>query len=533
MNNWKAWLENLDIKPYSALGLFILLALPVTLMLVFQSQDNRSRATDLKSVTVSSIPALKTALADNTVDEIIVADGTYQVSPASRQASDSLWIGSDYAARTRPITVRAQTNGGVTFDGGGATTFGGISFEQGVHDQTWQGFKFANGTANQTGVIMFGGYDTMVGAHHITLRDITLDKTLKSATPYGYSHDHGIYFSWSIDGVHDILIDGLTVDGTALNSTALDSAVHVYHSKAGVPNAYNVTLRRLNVVGTDQAIILWDSTANNFTIEDSTFTDVAQIAIRYESPGSGNIVRRVTTINTGTKAFYSSLGENPPGITFIDSNFDGVPYGTQTPTPTPTSIPTPTKTLTPTNSPSATPSKTPTSTPAPSPKPTIAPTATKTPTPTPTPILFKITSGPSVITISDTQATVQWYLSSGGNGQVEYGKTVNYGSLSTLEPSFTNTMHAQILLNLTPGTIYHYRVKSTNQTGSTVTSPDNIFVTTGSITNPPSPTPTLKPTILPTANPTVYVTPSNTPTPILNPGRQKKCVQIIFWKFCF
>ena len=44
MNNWKAWLENLKAKPYSALGLLVLIALPVTLMLVFRSQDTRSSA---------------------------------------------------------------------------------------------------------------------------------------------------------------------------------------------------------------------------------------------------------------------------------------------------------------------------------------------------------------------------------------------------------------------------------------------------------------------------------------------------------
>ncbi len=36
----------------------------------------------IKSVRVTSIPALLTALADNTVDEIVVANGTYRVSPA-------------------------------------------------------------------------------------------------------------------------------------------------------------------------------------------------------------------------------------------------------------------------------------------------------------------------------------------------------------------------------------------------------------------------------------------------------------------
>ena len=71
------------------------------------------------SVRVTSVAALLTALADNTVTEIVVANGTYRVSPASSKASNSLWIGSRYASRTRAVTVRAETRGGVTFDGGG------------------------------------------------------------------------------------------------------------------------------------------------------------------------------------------------------------------------------------------------------------------------------------------------------------------------------------------------------------------------------------------------------------------------------
>ncbi len=71
---------------------------------------------------VTSVAGLLTALADNSLDEIVVANGTYRVSPASSQASNSLWIGSRFAGRTRAVTVRAETRGGVTFDGGGGRT---------------------------------------------------------------------------------------------------------------------------------------------------------------------------------------------------------------------------------------------------------------------------------------------------------------------------------------------------------------------------------------------------------------------------
>ncbi len=72
------------------------------------------------SVRVTSIPALLTALANNSIDEIVVANGTYHVSPSGQLKADSLWIGGDkMVARTRPITVRAETIGGVTLDGSG------------------------------------------------------------------------------------------------------------------------------------------------------------------------------------------------------------------------------------------------------------------------------------------------------------------------------------------------------------------------------------------------------------------------------
>jgi len=44
MNNWKFWIEGLKAKPFSALGVLVLLVIPVTLLLVFRSQDTRSSA---------------------------------------------------------------------------------------------------------------------------------------------------------------------------------------------------------------------------------------------------------------------------------------------------------------------------------------------------------------------------------------------------------------------------------------------------------------------------------------------------------
>ncbi len=275
------------------------------------------------SVTVASISALKTALANNAITEIVVVDGTYIVSTAASQASNSLWIGSAFASRTNPVLVRAQTIGGVTFDGNGATYFGGLSFEEGAHHQTWRGFKFANGTATSTGVIVFGGYSGKAGAHHITLEDITIMGTCRSSAAPGTSHDHAVYFSNSVGGVHDIVIDRLTVDGSPSNS--VDSALHFFHSGSGEVNAWNVTVRDLSVNGTDQPIILWDSTLHDILIEDATIANARNVGVRVEQSNSSSDItlRRVTTTNSmGGPGFYSSAGPTPAGVTFDDCSFD-------------------------------------------------------------------------------------------------------------------------------------------------------------------------------------------------------------------
>ena len=267
---------------------------------------------------VTSIPALLSALADNAVSEIVVANGTYHVSGASYFQADSLMIGSKFAGRTRPVLVRAETTGGVTFDGGGSAYWIGLSFNGGAHDQTWQGFVFANGEPTSTGVITFGWSPSQpaynVAAHHITLRDITIAGSVTSQTPLGVYHDHGVYFSQALGGIHDVLIDGLTVDG----SGGLDSAVHWDHSIPGEPNAWNVTVRRLRVTGTQFPILLWDPTTRNIVVEDAVITGALKSAVYYHG-GTGIVLRRVVSTGSAMGGFYSSLGANPPGVTFENS----------------------------------------------------------------------------------------------------------------------------------------------------------------------------------------------------------------------
>jgi hypothetical protein len=274
---------------------------------------------------VASIPALLAALADDSVEDIVVADGTYTIGEASDQAADSLWIGSAYAARTRPVTVRAETVGGVTFDARGGH-LGGISFEQGAHDQTWDGFHFANGLTSNTGVIVFGGYPGFAAPFDITLRHITVDASVHRVNA-GAATDHAVYFSYAVGGPHDVLIEDLTVDAT--DPMGLVSGIHMDHGyPQDAPNvaSHDVTVRRLvfngnKTIASQQAIILWQPPTQNWLFDGATITDAGGLAVRFESsPASRIVFRDVTSRNSG--GFYSSMGSNPPGVTFLHNSFE-------------------------------------------------------------------------------------------------------------------------------------------------------------------------------------------------------------------
>jgi hypothetical protein len=276
-----------------------------------------------KVVNVTSIPALKSALADNTVDQIIVANGKYHISSAGATVSDSLWIGGNaYANRTRPVLVRAETIGGVTFDGGGGTSFdGAMAFEDGAHDQTWDGFNFANFSLRQSGAIVFGGYISRRTPHHLTIRHIKILGTVRgtATAATGNTLEHALYFAQAAGtGPHDILAEDISVDGSGY----LASAVHADHGDATNPPAYNVTVRRLHVYKTQQAIILWSAGLRNWTFDTADITNALEYAVRYESAGGSGIkFANVTSTGSGVKGFYSSLGLSPPGVTLINNSF--------------------------------------------------------------------------------------------------------------------------------------------------------------------------------------------------------------------
>ncbi|HET7828346.1 MAG TPA: SH3 domain-containing protein [Candidatus Limnocylindrales bacterium] len=274
-----------------------------------------------KSVRVTSIRALLSSLADNSVGEIVVANGRYHVSPAGQKKADSLWIGGDrFASRTRPILVRAETRGGVTFDGGGVAPFGALSFEDGAHHQTWDGFRFANMKAEYTGIIEVGGYLPRRPPHNITIRNMTITSTCtgRATTADGKTWDHGVYLAHATGvGPHDIRIENLKVDGRG----HLASAVHVDHGDATNPPAWNVTVRGLHVIGTQQAVILWSNRLRNWVFDGADIRDAKAHAVRFESSGASGIVfKNMTSSGSGYSGFYSSMGSKPSGVTFSNNS---------------------------------------------------------------------------------------------------------------------------------------------------------------------------------------------------------------------
>ena len=167
---------------------------------------------------------------------------------------------------------------------------------------------------------MFGGFAGLDAPHHITLRHITVlgSCTGRATTASGNTTDHAIYIAHAVGGAHDLLFEDVHVDG----SGHLASAMHFYHSDTVNLNAWNVTVRRLTVNKTQQAIILWDDTIHDITIDGATISNALSVGVRYEGPGDDISLRNITTTASGDYGFYSSLGSSPPGVTFFGNSFN-------------------------------------------------------------------------------------------------------------------------------------------------------------------------------------------------------------------
>src|SRR5260370_32392361 len=99
--------------------------------------------------------------------------------------------------------------------------------------------------------------------------------------------------------------------------------------------------------------------------------------------------------------------------------------------------------------------------------------------PLPPPVISAVAAG----SITSSRATITWTTNIPANTQVEYGTTTAYGNLTTLDTNLV-TSHSVPLPGLAASTLYHYRVRSTNPSGTAV-SGDFTFTTLVSTGNPP------------------------------------------------
>ena len=75
-------------------------------------------------------------------------------------------------------------------------------------------------------------------------------------------------------------------------------------------------------------------------------------------------------------------------------------------------------------------------------------------------------------------ATITWTTDQPSTSQVEYGTTIAYGNLTTVDASSV-TSHSVVLTGLAASTLYHYRVHSVNSSGVEGISGDLTFTTLG------------------------------------------------------
>jgi hypothetical protein len=105
---------------------------------------------------------------------------------------------------------------------------------------------------------------------------------------------------------------------------------------------------------------------------------------------------------------------------------------------------------------------------------------------------FSTQSAPPVISniavraITASSATINWTTDQPSTSQVQFGTTIAYGSLSTLNSSKA-TSHTVILTGLTAGATYNFSALSTNSAALTSASPNSTFATTAVPVSGPSP----------------------------------------------
>jgi hypothetical protein len=95
-----------------------------------------------------------------------------------------------------------------------------------------------------------------------------------------------------------------------------------------------------------------------------------------------------------------------------------------------------------------------------------------------------VISGVNATGVTARQATIGWVTDEVASSSVEYGTTTTYGS--TTNRTALVTTHGITIANLTPSTLYHYRVRAVDATGNARTSSDFTFTTPAGDTTRPS-----------------------------------------------
>ncbi|WP_144658627.1 galactose oxidase-like domain-containing protein [Paenarthrobacter nicotinovorans] len=90
------------------------------------------------------------------------------------------------------------------------------------------------------------------------------------------------------------------------------------------------------------------------------------------------------------------------------------------------------------------------------------------------PVISAVSAG----TPGASGATITWTTDETSTSQVEYGTTTAYGQ-STVQNSMLQTAHSEAVAGLSPGTLYHYRVKSADAASNVAVSADSTFTTAG------------------------------------------------------
>ncbi len=82
----------------------------------------------------------------------------------------------------------------------------------------------------------------------------------------------------------------------------------------------------------------------------------------------------------------------------------------------------------------------------------------------------------TVAPITTTSATIGFTTNEIANAEVEYGTTAGYGNITPLDTNLALT-HSVVISNLEPNTLYHYRIKTSDEIGNQTVGQDETFTT--------------------------------------------------------